>query len=956
MCRGVARSRMRESQLIPANLPPRDKDLRARVKLFGNLLGTVLRRLEGRRVLAAVETLRKGYIALRKQDDPARRARLMAFIDKLDAQSLELIIRAFSTYFSLANIAEEDFLYRERRRQVSEGGPLWVGSFDHTLRELHGQGVPADKVQALLDQLVYMPVFTAHPTEARRRTVMEAQRRVFLAADRLNDRRIGREEREQLTRELETRIQVLWRTNEVRVKKPQVQDEIKYGLFYFEESLFEAVPATYRLLEKALRRTYGADEHGTPRVRVPSFLRFGSWIGGDRDGNPYVTPQVTELACRLAMEQVLSEYLRRVSALRHELTHSLFMCRPSDEFMESLEGDGSIASAVFRGSADRFETEPYRRKLYIMRYRLQETLNTVRRRLNGENAVLPGSSAYASAAELHADLRLIRDSLVSHGDANVAAGHLTDLIRLVETFGFHLFHLDVRQESTVHSRAVAEILRVAGEHEDYEALDEAARLDLLGRLTRAEKPAAPDAEGLSEETRQTLEVFHVMGRMRTEVGDEGIGTYVISMTHAASHVMEVMFMARLAGFTGQDTEGGTYCHIRVSPLFETIEDLRHIEQVLENLLGQPAYTRLLEASGNLQEVMLGYSDSCKDGGILASSWNLYEAQQKILRITAAHRVGCRLFHGRGGTIGRGGGPTHESILAQPPGTVHGQIKFTEQGEVLSYKYSNVETAVYELSMGATGLLKASRCLIEEPPAERRDYLGIMDELAALGEEAYRDLTDRTDGVLDYFYEITPVQEIGQLNIGSRPSHRRKADRSKTSIRAIPWVFGWAQSRHTLPAWYGIGTALERWRGNDPSRLAKLQTMYHKWPFFHSLLSNCQMALTKADMRTAEEYAGLCRDPELARRVFARIREEYERTVQQVLNVAGTQTLLDENPTLALSLMRRNPYLDPLNHIQITLLRRHRALHEAEPEVEEDPWIRPLLRSINAIAAGMRNTG
>ncbi|HSP00970.1 MAG TPA: phosphoenolpyruvate carboxylase, partial [Thioalkalivibrio sp.] len=673
---------MKKNHLMPTTLPPKDKELRARVKLFGNLLGKVLKRLEGRRALAAVETLRKGFIALRKQDDEAKRAKLMAFIDKLDADSLELIIRAFSTYFSLANIAEEDFLYRQRRRQVSEGGPLWVGSFDHTLRELHEQGVSADRLQGLLDQLAYIPVFTAHPTEARRRTVMEAQRRIFLAADRLNDKRLGRTEREELTQELENRIQVLWRTNEVRVKKPQVQDEIKYGLFYFEESLFDAVPITYRFLEKAIRRTYGEDEHGKPKLRVPSFLRFGSWIGGDRDGNPNVTPVVTELACRLAMEQVLSEYLRRVSDLRHELTHSLYMCQPSEAFLNSLEDDSNIASAVFQGSSDRFETEPYRRKLYIMRYRLTETLNTVRRRLKGENAVLPGNSAYAGAGELLRDLNLIKDSLISHGDANVAGGTLTDLIRLVETFGFHLFHLDVRQESTVHGNTVSEILKATGLHDDYDGLAEAERLALLARLSEQDELPRLDTDRLSETARETVEVFNVIDRMRSEVGHEGIGTYVISMTHAASHVLEVIFLARLTGLAGHNEAGEPFCHIRVSPLFETIEDLRHIEQVLESLLTQPVYARLLKASGNLQEVMLGYSDSCKDGGILASSWNLYEAQQKILRITGAHHVACRLFHGRGGTIGRGGGPTHESILAQPPGTVHGQIKFTEQGEVL----------------------------------------------------------------------------------------------------------------------------------------------------------------------------------------------------------------------------------------------------------------------------------
>ncbi|MFP4683435.1 MAG: phosphoenolpyruvate carboxylase, partial [Ectothiorhodospira sp.] len=367
----------------------------------------------------------------------------------------------------------------------------------------------------------------------------------------------------------------------------------------------------------------------------------------------------------------------------------------------------------------------------------------------------------------------------------------------------------------------------------------------------------------------------------------------------------------------------------------------------------PVYARLLRASGNRQEVMLGYSDSCKDGGILASAWNLYDAQEKIIAIATARGVQCRLFHGRGGTIGRGGGPTHESILAQPPGTVQGQIKFTEQGEVLSYKYSNIETAVYELSMGATGLIKASRGLIGLHTQDRPEHTRTMTELADAGEAAYRALTDHTPGLLDYFYEATPVQEIGQLNIGSRPSHRRQADRTKGSIRAIPWVFGWAQSRHTLPAWYGIGTALRQWRGDDPERLEHLRAMYREWPFFHSLLSNCQMSLSKADMGIAGEYAQLCSDPEQARAIYQTLREEYERTVSEVLAVARTGTLLEENPTLALSLMRRDPYLDPLNHIQITLLRRRRGGQTPE---EDDPWLSPLLRSINAIAAGQRNTG
>ncbi|MCG5510901.1 phosphoenolpyruvate carboxylase [Ectothiorhodospira lacustris] len=937
-------------------LVPKDRDLRARVKLFGNLLGNIIRRLEGEAVLQAVETLRKGFVALRKKDNPDKRERLMRYIDALDPKSLETIIRAFSIYFSLVNLAEEEYLHRERRRQVTEGGPLWLGSFDQTIRAFHARGIPPKTLETLLDQLGYMPVFTAHPTEARRRTVMEALRRIFLAAERLDMPRLGREEREELTRRLEVQIQILWRTNEVRVKKPQVQDEIKYGLFYYVESLFAAVPQTYRLMEKAIRRSYGSNEDGDPLIRVPSFLRFGSWIGGDRDGNPYVTPVITEMASRLAMEQVLSEYLHRVHTLRFVLTHSLLMCRPTEAFLQSLKDDENISRAVFKDLPDKMESEPYRRKLYIIRYRLRETLDTVRRRLDGEAAILPTHAAYGTSEALLQDLYLMRDSLISHGDGNVARGELTDLIRLVETFGFHLHHLDIRQESTVHTAAVTEILAQWAPDIDHEQQDESSRLQQLAALLDRKDLPTLSHKTLSAATRETLEVFHVMARLRREVGPEGIGTYVISMTHAASHVMEVMFLARLAGLCGWTEQGDSFCHIRIAPLFETIEDLRHVEAVLQQLLGNATYRELLRVSGNLQEVMLGYSDSCKDGGILASAWNLYQAQHQIIAITAAHEVQCQLFHGRGGTIGRGGGSTHESILAQPPGTVQGRIKFTEQGEVLSYKYSNTETAVYELSMGATGLIKASAGLIGLGNEDQTAHLEVMDTLAQQGEKAYRTLTDRTRGVLDYFYEATPVEEIGQLNIGSRPSHRRTADRSKSSIRAIPWVFGWAQSRHTVPAWYGLGTALRQWRNDDPQRLEQLRQMYQEWPFFRALLSNSQMSLAKADMDIAGEYARLCHDRALAERVFGLIREEYLRTVEEVLIVSGKGTLLDDNPVLALSLMRRNPYLDPLNHIQITLLRRHRALQGTGTGAADDPWLSPLLRSINAIAAGMRNTG
>ncbi|MGZ8153539.1 MAG: phosphoenolpyruvate carboxylase, partial [Methylovulum sp.] len=462
-----------------------------------------------------------------------------------------------------------------------------------------------------------------------------------------------------------------------------------------------------------------------------------------------------------------------------------------------------------------------------------------------------------------------------------------------------------------------------------------------------------DPANLSDAVRETLEVFQVMAGMRSELGAACFGRYVISMTHAASHIMEVMLLAAQSGLVGR-VGGRWYCCVGVSPLFETIEDLECIESVLGTLLDVPVYRILLEASGERQEVMLGYSDSCKDGGILASAWNLYRAQQQIIALTEQRGLKCRLFHGRGGTVGRGGGPTQEAILAQPPGTVGGQIKFTEQGEILFYRYNNMETAIYELTMGVTGLLKASVSLVQPVAGDRPEYLAVMSELARIGEHGFRELTERSEGFLDYFYEATPVSEIGQLNIGSRPSHRKRQDRSKQSVRAIAWVFAWAQSRQTFPAWYGIGGSLATWCAGRPERLQTLQAMYRDWPFFRNLLGNVQMALSKSDMNIAREYAGLCVDAETGKRIHSLISTEYQRCVDWILDIADAKQLLAENPMLATSLSRRNGYLGPLNYIQVVLLRRVREASEENPA--ESRWMQPLLRTINAIAAGMRNTG
>ncbi len=926
--------------------PVNDKPLRSRVKLFGNILGRILQEHAGERVFAAVETLRKGHISLRKEDNPRKRHKLAEFTASLDAETLTHVVRAFAIYFSLANIAEEAFQHRQRRRDAGKIGPIWKGSYHAVLRELKDDNIQPEQIQTLLDRLAYIPVFTAHPTEAKRRTILETLRRIFVISEELDIPGLTLNQREEIKEKLQRHIRILYKTNEVRVAKPQVLDEVKNGLYYFKECLFDAVPETYRNLEKSLTHIYG-EGHS---LHVPSFIRFGSWIGGDRDGNPFVKPETTVKAVNMTAHTAVQEYFERIRALTGVLTHSIQFCQPNDAFSNSLQNDEQRYPHIFADHPERYKQEPYRRKLFLMQKRLLCTLDKLQSRIEDAEYVGLGCG-YTNEHELLEDLYLIRDSLISHGDQVIADGELQDLIRLVETFGFFLAHLDIRQESTIHTETVSEVIRQI-DGSDYKALDEAARLEKLAALIRTPAPEI-DASGFSEMSRETIEVFQVMARLREEVSSHAFGNYVISMTHQASHVMEVMFLGWLAGLAGY-RHGESFCHIRISPLFETVNDLAHIEPVMNRLLDIPTYTELLRASGNTQEVMLGYSDSCKDGGILASGWNLYQAQQQITALTRHRNIKLRLFHGRGGTVGRGGGPTHDSILSQPTGTVHGEIKFTEQGEVLSYKYSNRETAVYELTMGITGLLKASRNLIEPPPADNLEYLNIMAELAATGEEHYRNLTDNTPGFLDYFYEATPVSEIGLLNIGSRPSHRKKTDRSKGSVRAIAWVFGWAQSRHTLPAWYGIGMALEKWVGRNPEKLEKLQEMYQQWAFFRALLSNTQMALFKADMHIAQDYVSLCKDQESAQAIYKMINSEYNRTRLRVLEAARLQELMAETPQLALSLTRRNPYLDPLNQIQRTLIERFRD--ESLAEEQRNQWLNPLLRSINAIAAGMRNTG
>ncbi|MGZ5000832.1 MAG: phosphoenolpyruvate carboxylase, partial [Methylomonas sp.] len=687
-----------------------DKSLRANLRLLKLILARVLKTQAAPEIYAIVEQLQRQFGALQRDGSPARRQQLLDSLKTLPKPTQNQVIRAFSLYFSLLNIAEETANLHQRRRQAEKNKHFWRGSFHDTLLGLRESGVTPAQLQRLLDNLRYMPVMTAHPTEAKRRAVRGALRNIFLSNDKLDDPRLKGYFRDQVLERMHSQIQLAWKTDEVRTSGMRVIDEIDAGLYYFPLSLFEATAQVYRNLHRALLDVYGDD---AASLRIPTFLSFGSWIGGDRDGNPNVKPETTALALRLQTRTVLQEYIHRIESLREQLSYSYGLCQPTEAFLKSLDLERELLGESALES--NFQQEPYRHKLSLMKYRLEAALSRAEQCIEQRSAPTD-LHGYAGAALFLADLKLLRESLISHGDQAVADLELLDLIRLVETFGFHLMQLDVRQESTRHSDAVAEIFSLAL-NIDYQALDEAERLQLLGEAIAAPGSLSYDHLMLSEAAQETLEVFQVMTDMRREIGGECFSRYVISMTHAASHVMEVMLLASQIGLAGR-IGGRWYCHIGVSPLFETIEDLNHIDAVLRNLLAQPVYRALLQAYGHRQEVMLGYSDSCKDGGILASAWGLYRAQQQVMAISDSEGIPCRLFHGRGGTIGRGGGPTHEAILAQPPATVRGEIKFTEQGEVLFYRYNNMETAVYELTMGVTGLIKASQSLIQPVAADQ----------------------------------------------------------------------------------------------------------------------------------------------------------------------------------------------------------------------------------------------
>ncbi len=921
------------------NLPP--KPLSDDAKILPNLLGEIILEQDGQAVFDSVELLRQGFIQQRIKPDDEQQKSLLAAIEKMDVDTLGRVIHAFSTFFHLANISEEH-LNQQTRATLEATGDTWASSFSETIQKFKADGKSLSDVLALLTDLKYYPTFTAHPTEAKRPTVLEALQRIHKEYQALTKNDITRAESTACRHRLKAMIQIFWKTEAVRPAKPTVYDEVENSLYYFRESIFNCLPEIYRDLESAIKQNY--PEARGQALEIPNIVHFGTWVGGDRDGNPFVTPEITCHALRMQKKEILKEYIRRVDELSKILTHSQDQISLSNEFLNSMER-GDIRLKKYLG--DKYTNEPYRRKLNFTKLRLKKTLEQVEIHLNG------GSTPYDpmtfnNEETFKRELDLIRNSLIDNNEANLTRGSLQDLLRLLDSCGFYLSKMDLRQESTLHSQAIHEISSTLNDPIDYASLNEADRQTWLTERLLDPEELVYEKRHITLQSIDIIAVFELISKMRSEISPFCFGSYIISMTHQASHLLEVALLAKMAGLIEVDSNGTITCKLHIAPLFETVQDLEQAEPILENLFNNPVYRQLLEFSNNTQEVMLGYSDSCKDGGILASSWNLYKAQQNIVSVTDKHGIRCLLFHGRGGTIGRGGGPTHESILSQPMGTVKGGIKFTEQGEVLSFKYNFKETARYELTVGITGLMKAS-----DSNYINNDDLGhidIMETLVSTGEQTFRTLTDDNVATMQYFYETTPSNEIALLNIGSRPSHRKKADYSKKSIRAIGWVFGWSQSRQNLPGWYGLGSALQTII--NEGGLSTLQTMYSDWRYFQNVLSNSQMALLKTDQQVASQYADLCSNADIAKDVYADLKDEYELTMAMIRQVTDVEDMMADFPEIGQSVRWRNAYLDPLNYIQVLLLERL----SKESNRTQSPWLKPALDSINGIATGLRNTG
>jgi phosphoenolpyruvate carboxylase len=916
-----------------ASDPRKDEPLRTDIRLLGRLLGDTVRDQEGDSVFETVEKVRQTAIRFARDGDPASRAELAALLDPLPRDTTQAVVRAFSYFLQLANIAEDEHHIRRRRAHDLVAAPPREGSLLFALDALAEAKVSPEAIADFFAHALVAPVLTAHPTEVQRQSLLRNHRDIARLLDQRERLQLTPEEEADNELALANAILTLWQSRMLRPTRLKVIDEVKNGISYFKETFFSELPRLYIQATEQLQKRY-------PETRwaLPPFFRVGSWIGGDRDGNPFVTADILREALRLQSAAVINHYLDEVHELGGELPLSELLVDITPELR-------ALAERSPDRSPQRID-EPYRRALSGIYARLAATARALDH-VEPVRHEIGQDEPYANPGELRHELKVLASSLKLNGGARLAGGRLRRLLRAVQVFGFHLAPIDLRQNSEVHARTVAALLAAAGRCPDYEALSENERIDLLCAEIASPRPLYSPWLNYDEESRGELAIFFAARELREKYGSAALPNSIISKTDGVSDLLELALLLKEAGLLRPGPEPAL--DVNIIPLFETIEDLQKSAAIMDWLFALPAYRRLVSARGDEHEVMLGYSDSNKDGGFLTSGWELYKAEIQLAETFAEHGIRLRLFHGRGGSVGRGGGPSYHAILAQPAGAVSGQIRLTEQGEVISTKYGNPDTGRRNLEVLLAATLEASLTDHENRVEPASQFHGVMDELSQRAFNAYRGLGYETPGFTTYFRQSTVVSEIASLNIGSRPASRKASERIE-DLRAIPWVFSWAQCRLMLPGWYGFGSAVDGWLAENPDGLATLRRMLKSWPFFQSLLSNMDMVLAKTDLAIASRYAELVGDGELRERIFGRIVAEWQLTRRHLLAILEQDDFLADNPMLKRSLQLRAPYMDPLNHLQVELLKRHRA-GDGDERVARGIHI-----TINGIAAGLRNSG
>ena len=921
------------ANLDTTEVPEKDLPLRDDIRLLGRILGDTVREQQGEAIYSIVERIRQTSIRFHRTEDVSARRELEDTLNDLSRGQAIHIIRAYGFFSHLANIAEDQHHIRRTRAHALATSAPRAGTMTHALTRAREAGISPGELKAFFSIAQIAPVLTAHPTEVRRKSTIDREMEIAeLLAHR--DRTALTSEETALSEEaLRRAVLTLWQTNLLRSTKLSVLDEVTNGIAYYDYTFLRELPRFYSALEDQLI----AIDPAWNGTELGSFLRMGSWIGGDRDGNPFVTEDVLRQTIRLQSNRAIKFYLDELHLLGAELS--------LDGRFIGVSDDLSALAKRSPDSSPHRRDEPYRLAISGIYARLAATAWALDR-LESPHQAVGEAPPYVDVNELGADLAVLHHSLTANGSATLARGRLRILRRAIDVFGFHLASIDLRQNSDVHERTIGELMEVTCPGTGYAGLSEDRRVALLLAELATARPLISPFVSYSVETNSELAILRAAAVARQRYGSAAVPNYVISKADSASDILEVALLLKEAGLL-RPHEGTL--HLNIVPLFETIADLRNCGRVMDDLLALPQYAQLLESRGGWQEVMLGYSDSNKDGGFLTSGWELYKAEIALIEVFQRHGVRLRLFHGRGGSVGRGGGPSYQAILAQPGGAVQGAIRVTEQGEVIASKYSNPEVGRRNLEILAAATLEAT-LLHPRQAAPRAEYLAAMEYLPAEAYRAYRSLVYETAGFERYFWESTVIGEIVKLNIGSRPASRKASTRID-DLRAIPWVFSWAQCRLMLPGWYGFGTAVKAWLVKNPKDgMEVLKEMYKEWPFFEALLSNMDMVLAKSNIAIASRYAELVSDAPLRATIFSRLRAEWQDTIDVLLAIMGQQELLEGNAPLARSIRHRFPYLDPLNHMQLELLKRHRA-----GNTDED-LVQGIHLTINGIAAGLRNSG